>query len=76
MTPALLSQVGAALYGPRWQAELARALGVSDRSLRRWLSGDNPIPAGVWGDCSVLLIDRQREIADLLLTGRKDNDTI
>jgi hypothetical protein len=38
-----LEQVGPALYGPRWQVELARALGVSDRTVRRWaVSGDLP----------------------------------
>jgi transcriptional regulator with XRE-family HTH domain len=34
---------GEYLYGPLWQSELARALGVSDRAVRRWVAGDaNP----------------------------------
>jgi hypothetical protein len=66
MTPAFLAAAGAALYGPRWQSELARSLGVSDRTMRRWLSGENPIPAGVWGDCCALLRVRRLEIGNLL----------
>lgn len=38
-----LDRIGSALYGPRWQSELARALGVSDRHMRRWAaSGEIP----------------------------------
>lgn len=36
----LLRSVGAALYGPRWQSEVARDLGVSFRSVNRWLALD------------------------------------
>jgi transcriptional regulator with XRE-family HTH domain len=35
----LLRQVGEALYGARWQSPLAADLGVSDRTVRMWLSG-------------------------------------
>src|SRR6185437_628966 len=41
---ALLSRVGEALYGGRWQTQLARALGVSDRQMRRWVSVEADIP--------------------------------
>ena len=35
--------VGEALYGQLWQTEMANALGVSARAVRRWLAGDaNP----------------------------------
>lgn len=66
MTPATLAKAGAALYGPRWQSELARSLGVSDRTMRRWLSGEHEIPAGVWGDCCALLKERHAGIGNLL----------
>ena len=33
-----LLAAGPALYGPRWQSEIGRALGVTDRSVRRWLA--------------------------------------
>ena len=34
---ALLSRIGEALYGDRWQTQLARALGISSRTVRRWV---------------------------------------
>lgn len=49
MTPALLRQVGGALHGERWQTPLARELGVSDRTVRRWLAGDAVVPTGLCG---------------------------
>jgi DNA-binding transcriptional regulator YdaS (Cro superfamily) len=45
MTKIELMQAGRLLYGERWQAALARALGVSDRTVRRWASGAQPIPS-------------------------------
>ena len=54
VSPTDLASIGAALYGPRWQTELARALGVSDRTIRRWVSGATAIPVGT--------IDRLRDI--------------
>lgn len=39
MTPAELREIGEKLFGPRWQMPLARALPVSTRSIRHWLSG-------------------------------------
>lgn len=32
------------LYGHDWQSPLARALGVTPRSVRRWASGEVPVP--------------------------------
>ena len=43
----LLRAAGEALYGPRWQSELARALDVSDRTMRRWAAGSDAMPPGV-----------------------------
>jgi hypothetical protein len=38
---ALLHTAGPLLYGPRWQSEIGRALGVSDRSVRLWIAKDS-----------------------------------
>lgn len=39
----ILIQCGRALYGERWQTDLARDLGLSDgRRIRQWLSGGHP----------------------------------
>jgi len=55
--PDLLRQVGQALYGERWMAPLCVALGVSDRTLRRWLIASAPVPEGVWTDLAEALGD-------------------
>ncbi len=58
----LLRQAGEALYGQRWQTDLARDLKVADRTVRRWaVSGD--VPAGAWGEIRGLLRDRGAAMA-------------
>lgn len=47
MTPATLSRLAGAIYGEDWQTPLAQALGVADRTVRRWAAGDSPVPDGV-----------------------------
>lgn len=49
-----LHSVGLALHGPEWQTPLSRDLGVSDRTVRRWASGENDIPPGVWAELGQL----------------------
>jgi hypothetical protein len=44
MTTNNLSKIGEALYGPRWQTYLAQDLGITDRQMRRWVSGETPTP--------------------------------
>ncbi|MFO1189261.1 MAG: hypothetical protein U1E97_06660 [Alphaproteobacteria bacterium] len=39
-----LTRLGTALFGPRWQSSLARAIGVSDRTVRHWVAGSRPVP--------------------------------
>jgi hypothetical protein len=43
MTSGELRTIGERLYGPRWQTKLARALPVSTRTVRYWLSGERAI---------------------------------
>lgn len=65
--PNELTVAGQALYGDRWQTDLARDLGLSDgRRIRQWLSGDRPIPIGVWDDVARFLRDRQMTIQSVL----------
>ena len=61
MSTKLLSDVGEALYGPRWQTELARDLGIADRTMRRWIAGDSEPAPGVWLD--LLRITQERAMA-------------
>lgn len=64
----ILAETGEALYGPRWQTDLARALGVSDRTVRRWAAGTQAVPPGAYTD----LLRLTQERAGLLdsLAGR------
>lgn len=48
--PQLLRAVGEALYGPRWQSELARDLGMSGRHMRRLASGAAELTLGMRTD--------------------------
>ena len=59
--------VGETLYGKQWQTDLAKALKLSDaRRIRQWLSGDRPIPTGVWADIAGLLRHKELAIQDVL----------
>ena len=64
----LLVESGEALYGPLWQSALARDLGVSDRTVRRWVAGTSNVPAGLYTD----LLRLTQERAEVLhaLAGR------
>ena len=57
-TPELLRKFGEALFGPRWQTDLAHELGVAARSVRRWLSGQDEPKLRVWADLEHLLDER------------------
>lgn len=50
LSAVLLRQIGEALYGAEWQTPLSQAVGVSDRSVRRWAAGTDEVPPGVWHD--------------------------
>lgn len=54
----LLRRCGEALYGPRWQSDLARDLGVSDRTIRRWAAAVDDPPPGVYADLTRLMSER------------------
>lgn len=61
----LLAETGEALYGPRWQSDLARDLGVSDRTVRRWAAGTHDMPPGVCSDLLRLAVERARRLDKL-----------
>ena len=45
---AFLRDIGVALYGLGWEAELARRRGVDVRTVRAWYAGRKPIPESLW----------------------------
>ena len=55
MTSAELAAMCLAVWGHGWQNALARALKVNDRTVRRWASGDVPIPDSVERDIRHIL---------------------
>lgn len=63
----MLVNAGNALYGERWQTNLARDLNLSDaRRIRQWLSDDRPIPDGIFNDIAELLTSRKINIDNVL----------
>lgn len=61
MTIEMLARIGRLLYGEYWQRELAAALDVDDRTVRRWVAADSRIPH-IEVDVMRLLHDRIIEI--------------
>lgn len=66
MSSRLLKRCGEALYGPRWQSDLARDLMVSDRTVRRWVDGSIDVPDGVYLELLGLCNERAAELDDLI----------
>lgn len=66
MGATLLHETGEALFGPQWQSELARALAVSDRTVRRWAAGTHAPPHRVWADIARLAFERRAALSRLL----------
>lgn len=66
MSSRLLKRCGEALYGPRWQSEVARDLKVSDRTIRRWVDGSSDVPDGVYLELLSLCTERAAELDDLI----------
>jgi len=54
----LLAEAGEALYGPRWQSEVARDLGCNVRTVQRWVAGVVDVPAGIYTDLWRLALER------------------
>ena len=53
-----IAQAGYTLYGPRYQAALARALGVNSRMIAYWSTGRDSVPPARWSQIADLLEQR------------------
>lgn len=71
----LLASAGVALCGgPFWQAELARLLQVSDRTMRHWTSGDRaPSHGDIWIALLDLIETRRRDLKEIGATIRAEH---
>lgn len=58
MVSRLLHETGEALYGSRWQSDLARDLHVSVRTMQRWAASAEDVPDGVYLDLLRLTQER------------------
>lgn len=63
LTPDALRRVGEALWGDKWQAALAAAWTVNDRTVRSWASGRLVFPAARIADLRDLAQQRGADIA-------------
>ena len=61
----LLTRCGRALWGQRWQGEMAKALGIAERAVRHWLAGERDVPAGVWHDLAEMATDKAHELVNI-----------
>ena len=66
-----LSRTGKALYGERWQSALASDLGVSDRTIRRYITGDRSPPPEIYVGLIRLCRERARVFDTLVGDMRK-----
>lgn len=67
-----LEQAGIALFGSRWQTELAASLKNADgkpldpRRIRQWLAGDYATPEWVWPQIKQLAEQSKQQIDELI----------
>jgi hypothetical protein len=55
VTAALLREAGEAMYGHQWRSNLARDLSVTERTIRRWASGEWDVPRNALAELRALL---------------------
>lgn len=58
----LILKVGPMLYGPNYKRSLAKDLDVTERTMQRWVTGENEPPDSLKGELWDLV---SRRIADL-----------
>lgn len=61
-----LIAAGKAAFGERWQTDMSRALGVSDRTVRHWLSGKYQMPPLIFSDITKILEERKALIEEAI----------
>lgn len=66
MTDNLITRIGRALYGERWQADMARDLGVHKDTVQDWRQGRAQPRPGVYIDLMRITVERQADLDELL----------
>jgi hypothetical protein len=67
----LILAIGPALFGAQWKRDLARALGVNDRTVNRWIAERIEPRAGVWTDLLAIMRERQETLGELITAVEK-----
>jgi hypothetical protein len=62
---ATLERIGRALFGSRWQKELAEAIGMSERHMHYLAAGERPVS-----------LERAAQLRDLVVRRRKELDVL
>lgn len=66
MTPnQTLIAAGEALFGSRWQTDLSAALGVNDRTVRRWVAHSEVPRPSVLEEIRILVEQRRRRLVEI-----------
>ena len=65
-TKTLLRDIGLALYGIGWEAEIALRRRVDVRIVRRWFVGTSSIPEDVWPQLRDEILKRKLDLEELL----------
>ncbi len=61
LSPTSLATLGRVLFGPRWKAALHRELGIDERLIHRWATGNRPVsPRRSVEICRAVLAKHQR----------------
>ena len=63
MTPELFREAGRLLYGEQWISDMAAALDVNPRHVRRLAAGETPVSSAIAGDVVSLLGQRKTALA-------------
>lgn len=58
----ILIKAGLASFGEQWQTAMSKALGVNGRTIRRWASGETPLPKQLKQELLKHLKWRKRDI--------------
>lgn len=74
----LIRRIGEALYGSRWQTDIARKLGVSNRAVRYWLAGQDKPSAAIWLALYGLAAKRSDQLSNVMveISRRYINDPV